>query len=214
MKKIFALVALVGSLMMAGQANAQLSVNAGFANQMKTYTGTVPVFGGYTDRDTSMSGFFVGASYNLPIAGALSVAPGIYYQRLGHNTSSSLAVTTAHFKSVEQAIAIPILFNYSFEMSRDVDLFLFVGPNVTFGLTKTFTAWLGDTEPADPTVDYFGGDNPVNSRLNVFGTFGIGMEYHSLRFQFGYQVGLLDRTTSSNTTEKVNNLFVGVGYAL
>lgn len=214
MKKIFAFVAVAAGLLFAGNANAQLSINAGFANQSKTFTGTMPVFGSYTDRDTNMTGFFIGASYNLPIAGSLSVAPGIYYQRLGHNTSTDVAISTLHTKSIEQAIAIPILFNYKFEVSNGIDLFAFVGPNVTYGLSKTFTAWLGDNEPEDPSADYYDGDDPTNSRLNLFVTFGAGVQYHALRLQVGYQMGMMDRTTSDNTTEKVNNLFVGVGYAL
>ena len=212
MKKVFAILA--ATMLFAGMASAQVSINAGLATQAKTFTGNVPVFGTYTDRDTNMTGFFLGVSYNLPITGGLSVAPGIYYQRLGHNTSTDMAITTLHTKSIEQAVAIPILFNYGFELSDGVKLFGFVGPNVTYGLTKTFTAWLGDNEPEDPTTDYYGGDNPSHSQLNVFGTIGAGLQYHSLRLQLGYQMGFMDRTKSENTTEKVNNFFVGVGYAL
>ena len=73
---------------------------------------------------------------------------------------------------------------------------------------------MGDNEPEDPTTDYYGGDNPSHSQLNVFGTIGAGLQYHSLRLQLGYQMGFMDRTKSENTTEKVNNFFVGVGYAL
>jgi len=214
MKKFFSFVAVAAALLIAGSANAQVSINAGYATQAKSYTGTVPVFGSYTDRDTNMAGFFLGVSYNLPITGGLSVAPGIYYQNLSHNTSTDLSVTTLHTKSVEQAIAIPILFNYSIEVGNGINLFGFIGPNVTYGLTKTYTAWLGDNEPEDPTFDYYDGDDPTNSQLNVFGTIGAGLEYHSLRFQLGYQMGFMDRTKSDNTTEKVNNFFVGVGYAL
>ncbi len=212
MKKVFAFLA--AAVLFAGVANAQISINGGLATQMKTFTGSVPVFGTYTDRDTNMTGFFIGASYNLPITGGLSVAPGIYYQRVGNTTSNDLAITTLHTKSIEQAIAIPILFNYGFELSDGVKLFGFVGPNVTYGLTKTFTWWLGDNEPADPSADYYGGDNPSHSQLNLFVTFGAGLQYHSIRLQVGYQMGMMDRTKSENTTEKVNNLFVGVGYAL
>ena len=212
MKKVFAFAAAV--LMFAGMANAQVSINAGLATQAKTYTGNVPVFGSYTARDTNMTGFFLGVSYNLPITGGLSVAPGIYYQNLSHSTTTDVVLSTLHTKDVEQAIAIPILFNYGFELSDGVKLFGFVGPNITYGLVKTFTWWLGDNEPADPSADYYGGDNPTNSQLNVFGTIGAGLQYHSLRLQLGYQMGFMDRTKSDNTTEKVNNFFVGVGYAL
>lgn len=215
MKKIFAIATVAVAMLFAGNSvNAQLSINAGFANQAKTFTGTAPVFGTYTDRDTSMNGFFVGVSYNIKLSGDLSVAPGIYYQNLSHGTSTDLYVTTLHTKSVEQAIAVPILFNYGFEFNKNLKVFVFAGPNVTYGLTKTFTWWLGDNEPADPSADYYKGDSPINSNLNIFGTVGAGLQYHQLRFQAGYNYGFLDRTKSDNTTEKVNNVFVGVGYEL
>ena len=212
MKKVFAFLA--AAVLFAGMANAQLSINGGLATQMKTSTGTLPLLGTYTARDTNMTGFFLGVSYNLPITGGLSVAPGIYYQNLSHSTATDVIIGTLHTKSVEQAIAIPILFNYGVEISDGVKLFGFVGPNITYGLVKTGTSWLGDTEPADPTLDYYGGDDPEYSQLNIFGTIGAGLQYHSLRFQLGYQMGFMDRTTADNTTEKVNNFFVGVGYAL
>lgn len=212
MKKVFAFAAAV--VLFAGVANAQLSINAGFASQAKTFTGSVPVFGTYTDRDTNMTGFFLGVSYNLPITGGLSVAPGIYYQNLSHGTTTDVIIGTLHTSSVEQAVAIPILFNYGIDLSDGVKLFGFLGPNVTYGLTKTFTAWMGDTKPEDPTSDYYAGDSPSHSQLNVFGTIGAGLQYHSLRLQLGYQMGFMDRTKSDNTTEKVNNFFVGLGYAL
>ena len=212
MKKVLTFAAAI--VLFAGIANAQISINGGLATQAKTYTGTVPVFGSYTDRDTSMTGFFIGVSYNMPISGGLSVAPGLYYQNLSHSTATDVVLSTLQTKSVEQAIAIPILFNYSVEVNNGISVFGFVGPNITYGLTKTFTWWLGDNEPADPSADYYAGDNPTNSQLNVFGTIGAGLKYHSLRFQLGYQMGFMDRTKSDNTTEKVNNLFVGVGYAL
>lgn len=214
MKKIFAMVAVAAGLLFAGNANAQLSINAGYATQAKSYTGTMPIFGSYTDRDTNMNGFFIGVNYNMPITGGLSVAPGIYYQNLSNSTSTDLALTTLHTKSVEQAIAIPILFNYTIEVGNGIGLFGFIGPNVTYGLTKTGTMWLGDNMPEDPTIDYYGGDDPVNSQLNVFGTIGAGLKYHSLHLQLGYQMGFMDRTKSDNTTEKVNNFFVSVGYSL
>ena len=212
MKKYFAFLA--AAVLFAGVANAQVSINGGLATQMKTFTGTVPVFGTYSDRDTNMTGFFIGVSYNLPITGGLSVAPGIYYQNLSNSTTTDVVVSTLHTKSIENAIAIPILFNYGVEVSDGVKVFGFLGPNITYGLTKTFTWWLGDNEPADPSNDYYGGDNPDYGQLNVFGTIGAGLQYHSLRFQLGYQMGFMDRTKADNTTEKVNNFFVGVGYAL
>ena len=115
---------------------------------------------------------------------------------------------------MEQAVTIPVMINYKYDFSNDFAMFAFVGPTFTYGLTKTFNAWFNEDDHSDPLFDYYEGDNPLRSHFNMFVTFGLGVQYQSFRLQVGYQLGMMDRTTRENTTEKVNNLFVGVGYAL
>ena len=76
MKKILSTL-LAASLMLLGtQASAQGSINAGYLNSTQSFKNSDSV---------NSNGAYVGASYNIGIAGGFGVAPGIYYSLIANN---------------------------------------------------------------------------------------------------------------------------------
>ena len=70
MKKVLAIVALVAAMFIAGQAQAQISINAGYAPETFV-TG---------NNSANYQGFFVGVTDNFTLAKGIGVAPGLQFR--------------------------------------------------------------------------------------------------------------------------------------
>ncbi len=110
MKKIYVIVIMAAFMSLAGKANAQVSVHAGYQNSAL--------------RDSFLSikynGFYAGGNYNIGIANNLGVAPGLYFSYASCNLlGESLK---------EMDLRVPILANYSIDVNRDICAFGFGGP--------------------------------------------------------------------------------------
>ena len=92
MKKVFAFMAVAACMLFAGKANAQLTLNVGYAPTTLTYT-----YGG-NDTKMDMNGFFVGANYNINLTGDLNVAVGADF-RFNTKTESDGATVFGVFSS-------------------------------------------------------------------------------------------------------------------
>ena len=128
MKKIFSIV-LAASLMLIGtQAFAQMSVNAGYLNStLKT-----------SNTSDNANGAYAGVSFNIPIAGGLAVAPGVYYSMLTSKETASLgSIFSGSDTFMEHAVNVPVYVNYGIDLARDTKVFLFGGPTLQYGLAST-----------------------------------------------------------------------------
>ena len=222
MKKVFAFVAVAAGLLFAGNANAQLGVNIGYAPQ--TFKSTYTNGSNSNTTTTSMSGFFAGVNYNLNLTGDLNVSVGAQFR---YNTSKdtlvnanvgTLAGAKSENKNTQSLIDIPVLFNYGFNLNSDLKVSLFVGPTLTYALsgnthnTTTVTV-LGSENVSESDNDWYG-DNTDRKKLDVAATIGVNVQYNQFRLFGGYNMGLLNLTTADNTTLKASNVFFGVGMAL
>lgn len=92
-------------------------------------------------------------------------------------------------------IRIPVLVKYTLHLNK-IGLGAFVGPQFTIGFS-------GDTY-----------DNNVLTRFDLGVTFGGQLSFDKFSFEFGYNMGLLNRLDNapSNCSKKTNQLFFGVGY--
>ena len=222
MKKIFAMVAVAAGLLFAGNANAQLGVNIGYAPQ--TYTRTVTSGSNTNTTTTNMSGFFAGVNYNLNLTGDLNVSLGAQFR---YNTSKdtlvnanvgSLAGAKSENTNTQSMIDIPILFNYGFNLNSALKLSVFVGPTISYALagnthTTTTVTVLGSNSVTESDSDWYG-DNSNRKKLDVAATIGLNVQYNQFRLFGGYNMGLLNLTSADNTTLKASNIFIGVGMAL
>lgn len=218
MKKVLTFAAAI--VLFAGIANAQLGVNVGYAPQ--TWTSTYTNGNNTNTTTSSMTGFFAGVNYNVPLSGDLNVSVGLQGRFNTGSDTTALNVVVAG-ASVENhksqlLLDVPVLFNYGFGLGSTAKLSVFAGPTISYALsgkTKTITTVtaLGNTTK-DESVSNWYGDNSNLKQLDISATLGVVLSYNQLRFFGGYNMGLLNLTTADNTTLKASNIFVGVGYAL
>ena len=205
MKKLFAVVALVAAMFVAGNVQAQMSVNLGYAPETIKTT-----MGNYSNSE-SYQGFFAGITYNVGIVKDFNVAAGAQF-RMNFNKESETALgATLTAKSTQILIDVPVLLNYRIAINRDIAVTPFVGPMFTIaasGKTKyTGESILGDSET---TYDWYK-DNEDYSRFNLNGVCGVAFGYTDFKLFAGYRMGLLDLEKDKDITVKTNGIFVGLG---
>lgn len=215
MKKIFTFVAVAAMLLIAGNANAQLGLHVGYApqNYLSKYTS-----GSTTVSDTSkMTGFFVGADYNINLTGDLNVSLGLQGRYNTSSESSTLLGVTTKVDKTQVLLDVPILFNYGLSLSDALKLSVFAGPTITYALsgnTKTTVSGSPAGILDGTTENNWYGDNSNLKNLDVAVSLGVAVTFSDIKIFGGYNMGLLNLTTADNTTYKGSNLFLGIGYNL
>lgn len=214
------MVAVAAGLLFAGNANAQLGINVGYAPQ--TYT-TKTTSGNSTSTSTKeMTGFFAGINYNVNLVKDLNVSVGLQgrYNTSSDTVSGSVVIASGSIQNTHTQILldVPVLFNYGLSLSNAAKLSVFVGPTVSYALKgndhrKVTTTVLGTSSVTESDNNWYG-DNSNFKKLDVSLTAGLALTYNEFRVYGGYNMGLLNLTTTDNTTFKGSNVFVGVGYAL
>lgn len=204
MKKIFS-VLLAASLMLIGtQAFAQMSVNAGYLNStLKT-----------SNTSDNANGAYAGVSFNIPIAGGLAVAPGVYYSMLTSKETASLgSIFSGSGTFMEHAVNVPVYVNYGIDLARDTKVFLFGGPTLQYGLASTvkYDANVAGVSGSKTTSNY---DNANYNRMNVYLGGGMGFQVSALQITVGYDYGMMNQYKGDNATQcHRSNLKLGVGFA-
>jgi len=197
MKKVFAIVALVAAMFVAGQAQAQISINAGYAPEKFNTT-----LGNSTSTE-SYQGFFVGVTDNFTLSKGIGVAPGIQF-RMNTRSYSVLGITT---KDTQMLIDVPLLFNYGIGINRDLSITPFVGPMFSFAVS-------GTTKAGNTSHKWYGDNSSLNP-FNINLVFGAALEFNRAKLFAGYRLGLIDQEKNSdNVTTKTQGFFVGLGLNL
>ena len=138
MKKLITALAIVAALFVAGKAQAQFSVNLGFAPEVfktdihKDPTG-MPLIN--TRSEHGYGGYYVGATYNFNLTENLGIAVGGQLRWDRENKSKSIFGTLEH-RHIENLflVEVPIMLNYSINLNRDWKITPFTGPMLSFGL--------------------------------------------------------------------------------
>ena len=203
MKKILSTL-LAASLMLLGtQAFAQMSVNAGYLNSMLKTSNT----------SDNANGAYAGVSFNIPIAGGLSVAPGVYYSLLTSKETASLgSVFTGSGTFTEHAVNVPVYLNYGIDLARDTKVFLFGGPTVQYGLASQvkYDANVAGVSGSKTFNNY---DSDDFNRLNVYLGGGLGFQVSALQITVGYDYGMMNQYKGDNAPQcHRSNLKLGVGF--
>lgn len=198
MKKVFAMVAFVAALFIAGNVQAQSTVYASYAPETFVTGNT----------NTNYQGFALGFVQNVGVAKGIGVAAGGQF-RMNMKSETS---TLLNVKETQIVVDVPILFNYNIAVNRDLSIIPFVGPMPSLavaGNTKTTENILGNTV----TANWYG-DNSNLSRFNLYAVFGADVKFTNFNLFGGYRLGLLDLNKSNNVVTKANGLFVGIGFTL
>lgn len=213
MKKVFFSI-LAASMMLAGTvAMAQPSIGVGFANSTDYYK----VNG--NKENTSLSGFYVGGSYNLPIAGALNVAPGIYYSYLTKSDVSNYLGANLKGDVKEHYLTIPVMFNLGLQIADGIVGRIYAGPSLAYGLASNVKYSGSVTIPVIGTIN---GDKTINNydddynyrRFDVMLGGGVAIDFFDMvRFNVGYDYGLVNRYTGDGDITRHRSQFnIGVAY--
>ena len=208
MKKILSTL-LAASLMLLGtQAFAQGSINAGYLNSTQSFKNSDSV---------NSNGAYVGASYNIAIAGGFGVAPGIYYSLIANNKGTAAEIlgipVSGSTKFREHAINVPVYLNWGTDLARDSRFFVYAGPTVQYGLSSKTKGSVGvGSYAADGIYDNYkdGDQNPFNVYLGG----GIGITVAGIQVSVGYDYGMMNLYKGDDAVQsKRSNIKIGVGFA-
>ena len=202
MKK-FLTTLLAASLMLLGtSAFAQMSVNAGYINSTRTAK---------DGKSANANGAYAGVSFNIPVAGGLAVAPGLYYSMI---TSIDVANVGKLYSGkgtfMEHAINVPVYLNYGFALARDTKFFIFGGPTAQYGLASTVKSendiagliTINGTKNLYEIEDY--------TRFNVYLGGGVGFQAGAIQVTVGYDYGMMPIYKDGD--QHRSNLKLGVGF--
>ena len=234
MKKLFAVI--LGVALLAGtQANAQISVGAGWLNSTEKSVTTYNDGSKNVSEPTNLNGFYAGGQYNIPIAGGFGVAPGLYASVLFGKQTGSLGyiVGSTNIQSdyTEIALNVPVNVNYAFEIG-DFKLIAYAGPNFQYGIvsssvtTTATTTIIGDGNTKDTFNHYTGqviytdgssntnADNADRNPFNIYIGGGLVFQAGSIMVNVGYDHSILNfYKGNSNTNTSRSQIKIGVGYA-
>ena len=215
MKKLFVSIFAATMLLMGTDAFAQLVPGAGYLFSHEK---------GVSEKTSEqevykLNGFYVGASYNIPIVGGLGVAPGLYADMLFYNGSATLYgifTTSQHY--TELALNLPVNLNYRFTIGDNGAFWVFAGPVFQCGLfaRSTYNDRI-DVGPihvnAGDAYNHYNSENGDTNRFNIYMGGGIGLQIGDLLFTVGYDHNLLniDRTEGWKTNR--NQIKAGINFA-
>lgn len=223
MKKTLAIVAFVAVMLVAGKAQAQLSVNLGYAPE--TFVETA----GNDSYLTVMNGFFLGATYNINLVKDLGLSVG---GQIRWNTDSGSSTdtysfwgvqvgeTTGSYKSNQILVDVPILVNYGFRINRNMRISPFVGPTINFGIYGKTSGEYKVTSVVGSTThsisdDWYSQEQSENNsikRFNLSATAGVAFSFKQFRVFGGYNYGLLNVANNANVTSGTSAPFFGLSY--
>lgn len=238
----FLCTAVIAAMTLTTNAEAQISVNAGY-NLISHTSQTVVGNTTFDDEPTNLHGFYVNGAYNIAFLSkgsrTLSVEPGLTYSFGGKILSSErLENSYSKVSRRDHYLDIPINLKYSFDLlPRKVRISTYLGPILSFGLAA---AEIAHTELGDywmsSRLNLYSNKYTLNSSEVSFSTSGnegdIIFDFFDLRIgigigitilenyliQTGYHFGLLNRASAKETDflakpiSHTNVFHIGVGY--
>lgn len=208
MKKVFSFI-LAASMMLIGTAAiAQPSLGIGYLNS------TDKVKSGSTTKTTNLSGFYVGGSYNINLAGSFGVAPGLYYGLATKSDADSYFGINTNVDVTEHYLSIPVMFNAGLTFADGIVGRIYAGPSLAYGIasdTKVKGSIAGFSK--DTKINNYGDDYHYG-RLDVMLGGGVAVEFFDMvRFNVGYDYGLVNRYTGDGDITRHRSQFnIGVAY--
>ena len=214
MKKIIASVFAAAMLLMGTEAFAQLVPGAGYLlsiEKSKSENSALDAI--------KLNGFYVGASYNIPLVGGLGVAPGLYADMLFYNgaaTIREIVTFTEHY--TELALNLPVNLNYQLEISDNASIYAFAGPVFQVGLVarSTYNGRI-DFGPIHinegEAYNHYNSENGDMNRFNIYLGGGLGFQIGDILLTVGYDHNLLNVDKTEGWKTNRNQIKVGVNFA-
>ena len=164
MKRLIIL--LVLALAAGRPLSAQISAGAGYLNTRVT-----------AEMDNgSGQGFYAGLSYRIPLAGAFSLLPGVYFTKTEESTGWFQVddMILPGESVVEKALVVPLYVLWGIDLPWDIRAFLFAGPSIQYGLSCVQES--GERNLPD-TNYYKKGILHAHQRWNVLAGGGAGLSF-------------------------------------
>ena len=197
MKKTLCTLLAAAALLAGVEAQAQMSVGAGYLNITQSYDNT----------SANGNGAYAGFSFNIPLAGGFGIAPGVYYTFSNYKQDAAWGLLKG--STTEHAINVPLNLNFGYNLARDMRAFIFGGPTFQYGLSsKTKTDLAGAA-----TVN---GDNYADDgtqRFVVYAGGGLGMDIaNTFQVTVGYDHSVTNMIKSDS--HKVGRGLLKIGAAM
>ena len=197
MKKTLCTLLAAAALLAGVEAQAQMSVGAGYLNITQSFDNT----------SANGNGAYAGLSFNIPLAGGFGIAPGVYYTFSNYKQDAAWGLLKG--STTEHAINVPLNLNFGSNLARDMRAFIFGGPTFQYGLSsKTKTDLAGAA-----TVD---GDNYADDgtqRFVVYAGGGLGMDIaNTFQVTVGYDHSVTNMIKSDS--HKVGRGLLKIGAAM
>lgn len=193
-------------MLFAGNAQAQLGVNFGYAPQTTSNTINNKV------STSEMPGFFAGVNYNMALTHGLGLSIGVDGRYNTKTTKETVLSATATTKETQLLIDVPVLFNFGLTLGEATTLSVFFGPTFTYAL-KGNTNYSENVLNTSTDYNWYG-ENADLKQFDILATAGASLRYHDFRLFGGYRMGLLDISKSDKCKSNTSGLFVGLGYVL
>ena len=112
------------------------------------------------------------------------------------------------------ALDIPLRLVYSLTLAEELDVLLYIGPNLNYSLSKTSNTEryvsnsLSKVEPGENIYERPSNFKALDLQLGV----GLGLKFYGLSLRAGYDWGVLNRTTLDDVKLRSNDIKVSLGY--
>ena len=206
MKKFVTILA-ASMMLFAVNALAQPSIGAGFLSSTE-----IVKSGNTSSESNPMSGFFAGLSYTIPVVDELSFSPGVYYGLVFKNSATNWGPFSSNGKQQDHFINVPLHFSYGIDLSSALRFFVYGGPSASIAVASkvTSTGSIQGVGSATNSYDRYEKDSNLQ-RFDLMLGVGAGILVNEMiRFQVGYDFGMLNRYNTDNYALKRNQLAVGV----
>lgn len=197
MKKTLCTLLAAAALLAGVEAQAQMSVGAGYLNITQSYDNT----------SANGNGAYAGFSFNIPLAGGFGIAPGVYYTFSNYKQDAAWGLLKG--STTEHAINVPLNLNFGCNLARDMRAFIFGGPTFQYGLSsKTKTDLAG---AATVNGDNYADDD--TQRFVVYAGGGLGMDIaNTFQVTVGYDHSVTNMIKSDS--HKVGRGLLKIGAAM
>jgi opacity protein-like surface antigen len=210
MKK-FTVILTAALMLLAGtQANAQMSIGAGYVNSVESSKISKTA----NPSNYALNGFYAGLGYTIPVVGGLNFTPGVYYEFLTLTTTIRDELAGVSRKVTEHYINVPLTFSFGVKLTDGFRLFAYAGPTAAIGLAST-TQYEGNlgSIAAGTTIDNYDKNNDYG-RFNILVGGGLGFEIaEMIRLNVGYEWGLLNRYTGGDENLSIRDTRLTAGVA-
>jgi hypothetical protein len=188
---------------------------------------------GGTDDNKMLLGFHVGFQGDLPVAGFLSIQPGIFFTTKGSKTQSGSPSDANYFKATTNPMYVEVPVNVVFKapITEQTKFFVGAGPylamgiagknkvdykiaNASFHSEKTIE-WTSDDNSSDPLAN-LGYSKMRRFDYGLNGTAGVEGNKAIVSVNYGYGLSKLrpDSDNSADDNNKHRVISITVGFKL